>query len=146
MGAQGFGTPGHEIAAVSTDGGLLWASTAPLSGVTHLDAMACATPSSCLAVGSNLVGSSTEGVAVSTADGGHTWSTMSTLPAGAAQLKDVSCPIATSCMVVGTSTDENRGRRVHNRCVRVAVDSPVAARWRVGSFPRDVPNGSILHH
>ena len=109
VGAQGFGTPGHEIAAVSTDGGLLWASTAPLSGVTHLDAMACATPSSCLAVGSNLVGSSTEGVAVSTADGGHTWSTMSTLPAGAAQLKDVSCPIATSCMVVGTSTDENRG-------------------------------------
>jgi photosystem II stability/assembly factor-like uncharacterized protein len=109
VGAQGFGTPGHEIAAVSSDGGSLWASTAPLSGVTHLDAMACPTPSSCLAVGSNLVGSSTEGVAVSTADGGHIWSTVSTLPSGVTQLKSVSCAITTSCMVVGTSTDEDRG-------------------------------------
>jgi photosystem II stability/assembly factor-like uncharacterized protein len=109
VGAQGFGTPGHEIAAVSTDGGSHWASTAPLSGVTHLDAMACATPSSCLAVGSNLVGNSTQGVAISTPDGGDTWRTLSTLPTGVTQLKSVSCPIATSCMVVGTSTDENRG-------------------------------------
>ena len=146
MGAHGFGTPGHEIAAVSTDGGLLWASTAPLLGVTHLDAIACATPSSCLAVGSNLVGSSTEGVAVSTADGGHTWSTVSTLPEGVTQLKSVSCPTASSCMVVGSSTDEDPRHHVHNRCVRIAVDSSVVAEWPVGTFASHLPGRSQLRH
>lgn len=93
VGTQGFETPGHEIAAVSTDGGSHWASTAPLPDVTHLDALTCATPSSCLAVGSNLVGTSTQGVAVSTADVGHTWNTVSNLPTGVTQLKTRSQPM-----------------------------------------------------
>ena len=146
MGAQGFGTPGHEIAAVSTDGGSLWASTAPLWGVTHLDAIACATPSSCLAVGWNLVGSSTEGVAVSTADGGHTWITASPLPAGVTQLKSVSCSIATSCMVVGTSTDEDRGVALTTDASGSQSESSAVARWPVGSFACDLPDRSILRH
>ena len=109
VGAQGSETPGHEIAAVSTDRGSTWASTAPLPGVTHLGAMACATASACLAVGSNLVGNTTQGAAVSTADGGRTWSTVSDLPKDVTRLESITCPIATSCIAVGTSTDEDRG-------------------------------------
>ncbi len=136
VGAQGFGTPGHEIAAVSTDGGLRWASTTPLPGVTHLDSMACATSTSCLSVGSNLVGSALQSVAVSTADGGRTWTTMSDLPNDVTQLESITCPIATSCMAVGTSSDQDRG-------IAFVTDAS-GSRWHPISLPNGVSDPSLV--
>ena len=127
VGAFGFSTPGHEVAALSTDRGARWAVSPPFDGVTHLDAMACATSNSCLAVGYNLVGANTVGVAVSTADGGRTWKTVSTLPRDVTELKSISCPSSTRCFVVGLSTDEDQG-------IALATDAS-GSEWHALSLP-----------
>ncbi len=136
VGAQGFVNPGHEIAAVSTDGGAHWASTTPLPGVTHLDAMACATASSCVAVGSEVVGNDIMGAAVSTADGGRTWSTISDLPKSVARLSSISCSTPTSCMAVGTSTDQDRG-------AALTTDAS-GSLWHVLSLPDGLSDPSLV--
>ncbi len=127
VGAFGFGTPGHEVAALSTDGGAHWAVSRPPEGVTHLDALTCASPDSCLAVGDNLVGNSTVGVAVSTIDAGRTWKTVSTLPKGVGELKGISCPTPTLCMVVGSSTNQGRG-------ITLTTDAS-GSQWHALSLP-----------
>jgi photosystem II stability/assembly factor-like uncharacterized protein len=89
--------------------------------------MACATPSSCLAVGYNLVGANTVGVAVNTVDGGHSWKTVSGLPRNVTELKSISCPTSTRCMVVGLSTDQDRG-------IALVTDAS-GSKWRSLSLP-----------
>ena len=62
------------------------------SSAGTLDAISCATATSCEAVGGNVV--------LATTDGGATWATQ-TVPAGVSSLTGISCVSATTCEAVG---------------------------------------------
>ena len=97
--------PDGGFAAITTDRGALWASTPRLVGVKGLDALACATARSCIAVGGNPVSTKyviVRGVVTRTSDGGHTWKVLPTLPKRVGQLTSISCPTAHFCMAVGS--------------------------------------------
>ena len=102
---QDNSAPGGAFVAHSSDGGAHWATTPPLAEVTQLNAMACPTSTSCIAVGWNAVGNDQAAVVLQTSDRGHTWKIGPALPADVGILRGVSCPIPTYCMVVGSSTD-----------------------------------------
>ena len=125
---QDNSAPGDAFVALSTDGGTHWATTPPLAEVTQLNAVACPTSTSCIAVGWNAVGNDQAGLVVQTSDGGHTWRIGPALPKGVGILHGVSCPTPTYCMVVGSSTDGNFG---------VALStSTMGSQWRSLSLPQ----------
>jgi photosystem II stability/assembly factor-like uncharacterized protein len=125
---QDDSAPGGALVALSTDGAAHWATTPPLAGVTQLNAMACTTSTSCIAVGWNAVGNDQAGVVLQTFDGGHTWRINPALPKGVGILHSVSCPTPTYCMVVGSSTDGTFG---------VALStSTMGSQWSSLSLPQ----------
>ena len=120
--------PGGALVALSTDGGAHWATTPPLAEVTQLNAIACPTSTSCIAVGWNAVGNDQVGVVLHTSDGGHTWRISTALPKDVGILHSVSCPTPTYCLVVGSSTDGTFG---------VALStSTMGSRWSALSLPQ----------
>ena len=125
---QDNSAPGGAFVALSTDGGADWATTPPLAEVTQLNAMACPTSTSCIAVGWNAVGNNQAGVVLQTFDGGHTWKLGPALPKGVGILHSVSCPTATYCMVVGSSTDGTFGLALST--------STMGSQWSSLSLPQ----------
>jgi photosystem II stability/assembly factor-like uncharacterized protein len=100
------GQPNGGFAAMTTDRGALWADTPRLVGVKGLDALACATVRTCIAVGGNPVSKRYviyKGVVTRTRDGGHTWKVLPTTPKKVGELTSMSCPTAHFCMAVGSS-------------------------------------------
>jgi photosystem II stability/assembly factor-like uncharacterized protein len=100
------GQPDGGFAATTSDGGAQWASTPRLVGVKSLDAMACTTARTCIAVGGNPVSKKyiiNKGAVTRTRDGGHTWRVLATLPKKVGELTSISCPVPHFCMAVGSS-------------------------------------------
>jgi hypothetical protein len=90
--------------AATTDGGTTWTyQTTPVP----TGSVACATTTSCLAIGwvSGPLGSNT--TEVLTMSDGHTWVAGPPLPVGHAAFwtSDSTCPSTTTCVVVGTEAD-----------------------------------------
>ena len=71
------------------------------SAIDILSAVACPSPSICIAVGSTAGGGS-PGAIVNTSDGGATWTTQS-IPAGVGTLSSVSCASTSVCEALGPS-------------------------------------------
>jgi photosystem II stability/assembly factor-like uncharacterized protein len=125
---QDNSAPGGAFVALSTDGGSHWATTPPLAEVTQVNAMACPTSTSCIAVGWNALGNDQAGVVLQTFDGGHSWRIGPALPKGIGILHSVSCPTPTCCMVVGSSSDGSFG---------VALStSSMGSQWSALSLPQ----------
>jgi photosystem II stability/assembly factor-like uncharacterized protein len=87
--ALGLVSPG--LASAQSSG---WTLQLPISS-RSLSSLSCASPSNCVAVGSNGI--------VATTDGGTTWVDQ-TVPGGPLDLTGVSCAVATSCVAVGSGT------------------------------------------
>lgn len=120
------------IAATTSDRGAHWATTPRIGGVTELNALACSTARTCIAVGWSSVRnnlSTEKGVVIRTGDGGHTWMVVSTLPKGVGQLSNVACPTATFCMAVGAS-------QVPSTAVALITNS-AGRKWTPLSLPKD---------
>ncbi len=89
----------------TTDSGATWtpepvpAGTTTASDTTSLNAVACPTTTTCLAVGGTLNGGAQVLV---TSDAGATW-TAEPLPTVGAVLDGISCPSATTCTAVGAT-------------------------------------------
>ena len=113
--AVGHGMPeegfqGFEGAVVTTsDGGALWRSVSLPSEVGSLSAVSCATATRCLALGEappttspseSVPGGTYEAIAISTRNGGSSWSSPVTIPA-TNYVQGVSCSSASSCVAVG---------------------------------------------
>ena len=97
---------GQGAIAISTDGGVTWTAAAVPTGTGLLQGAACATISSCLAVGTTSTTVSApipaQGALLTTDDGGHTW----TRAAGAEPIDDIfgiDCPSRSICAMVGTN-------------------------------------------
>ena len=92
------------IALTTTDGGATWTRQSVPYGSGLVTAVSCAAPSDCVAVGFDSVdtieGPASVGVALTSRDGGTTW-TSQRLPAGVADLSDVSCASSSDCMAAG---------------------------------------------
>jgi hypothetical protein len=88
------------VAYFSTDTGMTWHAAAVQSGDLSLDAISCATSTTCVATSSD-----GRGDVVRTTNAGRSWLKVS-LPGGAAShqvlLSAVSCGAATSCVAVGS--------------------------------------------
>ncbi len=112
-----FGREGNkpnEVALVTSDAGVRWA-TAPLPGnPTEISGVACPSRTECVAVGTGPGGT----WALRSADGGARW-VRESLPAGAPALLAVSCPTTAVCVAVGggaiRSTDGGRTWRLEGR-------------------------------
>jgi len=97
---------GQGAVAISTDGGVTWTAATVPTGTGLLQSAACATISSCLAVGTTSTTVSApvpaQGVLLTSDDGGHTW----TRAAGAEPIDDIfgiDCPSPSICAMVGTN-------------------------------------------
>jgi photosystem II stability/assembly factor-like uncharacterized protein len=106
IGAQSAGSPVGSIAAITTDGGNIWASTPILSGVSYLSSVACPTTKTCIAVGDRTVGNAIYGKVIMSTDGGRTWALASALPKSIGHLSSISCPNKSFCITVGRSVDQ----------------------------------------
>jgi photosystem II stability/assembly factor-like uncharacterized protein len=96
---------GQGAIAISTDDGATWTAATVPTGTGLLQGAACATISSCLAVGTTSTTVSApipaQGALLTSDDGGHTW----TRPAGAEPVDDIfgiDCPSRSVCAMVGT--------------------------------------------
>lgn len=113
-----FGREGNksdEVALVTSDAGVRWA-TAPLPGnPTVITGVACPSRTECVAVGTGPGGKT---LALRSADGGARWVGES-LSGGAPYLLAVSCPTTAVCVAVGggaiRSTDGGRTWRLEGR-------------------------------
>lgn len=90
--AVGEADEGVGIVVRSTNGGITWSSHRTGIGLNGLNGVACASSSTCLAVGSATMRRST--------DGGATWSSQSLEPRY--YLWGVTCPTSNICLAVGT--------------------------------------------
>ena len=99
VGANPDGTVGSIEAFTTSDDGATWTAGTLSAPQVQLDAVACTSPSDCVAGGSNTV--DLAGEVVTTTDGGATW-TSSALPAGAPPVSSLSCASSTSCVAVGS--------------------------------------------
>ena len=83
---------------VTTNGGTNWTTVDALAGFGQINAISCASTTTCTVVG---YGTPTNlPVVAATTNGGVTW-TNQKLPPGLAQLTGVSCPSPTTCSAVG---------------------------------------------
>lgn len=91
--------------ATTTDGGQVWqrGGSLPL-GFAGAGAMACTGPTACVVAGFTATAPGKGSGAVAYTDnGGATWAA-ATVPPGTGLLHGVSCPSATSCLAVGTTS------------------------------------------
>ncbi len=89
----------------TTDGGATWTSEVVPAGVIALNSIACPSTSACMAAGDDLSdggGYYSDGVILSTTDGGNSWS--STAETGVENLDSVACITLTECFVGGASS------------------------------------------
>ena len=87
----------------STDGGTSWARSNTPPGFDGLTGVACASASTCVAVG-NANGSA---AAIRTSDAGRSWSAADITPNAA--FDAISCPSTLICLAVGTNSAATRG-------------------------------------
>jgi photosystem II stability/assembly factor-like uncharacterized protein len=122
--------------AVTADGGRTWSAAALPAGVGPLHALACPTPARCLAVGTsspNLAGiTPAHSVAVSSTDGGRTWSAAGA-PPGIGDAVAVACPTTRRCTAVGTAWT---GTAPPAPVGAVATTNDGGATWREPAGPR----------
>ena len=97
---------GQGAIAISTDGGGTWAAAVVPGGTGLLQGAACATISSCLAVGTTSATVSAvvpaHGALLTSDDGGHTW-VMSADPQPIDDIFGIACPSVSICVMVGTN-------------------------------------------
>jgi photosystem II stability/assembly factor-like uncharacterized protein len=100
-------TSGHGQGAValSADGGQTWALASVPTGAGILQSAVCPSASACLAAGTQSTTVSdvvpARGELLSSADGGHTWTTTTGAPP-VDSVYDMACPTAEVCAMVGT--------------------------------------------
>lgn len=96
---------GQGALALSTNGGMTWASATVPPGVGLLRSVACTSPTSCLAAGTTSTTVSdvvpAKGLLLDSTDGGMTWSASPDVPS-VDDIFGVACPTPTSCALVGT--------------------------------------------
>jgi photosystem II stability/assembly factor-like uncharacterized protein len=95
---------------VSNDGGTTWKTGSVKGGIQGLISVSCSTATRCIALGPNPAGAfspTVPGQAITTTDGGKTWSPI-VLPAGTAALNKLSCPSATRCFAGGPQVQSTR--------------------------------------
>jgi photosystem II stability/assembly factor-like uncharacterized protein len=96
---------GQAAIALSDDGGQTWIAATVPPNLGVLQDAACATPTSCLAVGTTSTTVSdvvpATGQQLVSADGGHTW-TVSPLAPPVDDVYAIDCPSAQVCAIVGT--------------------------------------------
>jgi len=119
---------GASEAFRSTTAGVSW-SGVPLAGIVGpkatLEGISCPTTSTCIAVGarSRITTGGTGGIALTTSDGGETWSA-APLPAWIGGLASVSCMSETTCAAVGADlvVTDDAGQSWLNRPVAGGID------------------------
>ena len=96
---------GPDLVVTTTDGGASWTLHALTLSAT-LDAVSCPSTADCVAVGSVITtsGSPADETALSSTNGGATWTTATSLPTLKGSLHGVSCSATTACEAVGNST------------------------------------------
>ncbi len=105
-------TTGHGQGAivVSTDGGQTWSAATVPPNLGVLQSATCATPASCVAVGTTSTTVSdvvpATGLQLVSADGGHTWA-LSPLTPPVNDVYGVACPSPVVCAIVGTDWKGN---------------------------------------
>ena len=110
--ASGVAVAGSSVALRTTDGSTWNAATNP--GFGSLNAVSCASATSCTAVGAS-------GLIDASADGGATWSSQAS--GSAATLSAVACPGSTTCFATGSATS---GTALMLRTIDGATWSPEA--------------------
>jgi photosystem II stability/assembly factor-like uncharacterized protein len=99
------GGHGQGAVALSTDAGQTWALATVPSGTGILQTATCQSASACLAAGTQSTTVTdavpAKGELLSSADGGHTWTPVSTAPP-VDDVYDMECPTAEVCAMVGT--------------------------------------------
>jgi hypothetical protein len=94
----GGGAPNGAALIATTKGGTNWIAQ-PIPPTTgYLAAIACSTPSQCVAVGQ---GQGNQGIAITTNNGGTSWGP-ATVPAGIGDVTTVTCGSDRRCMAIGS--------------------------------------------
>jgi hypothetical protein len=91
------------IAVRTTDGGVRWVNQPLPPGVSELKAVACHSPSDCVALGAYTYAEGSGSVALRTTNGGATW-VAKKLPAGIESFSAVACPTASVCEALGENS------------------------------------------
>lgn len=121
----GAAASGAGMAETSSDGGSTWTTRALPGGSPQLDAVACATTTTCAAVG--------PGTALATVDGGATWSTRQ-LPVSNAGILGVTCTSQLVCVAVGILPNQTNA---YSGEADVSKDG--GSTWTEASVPSSTP-------
>jgi BNR/Asp-box repeat len=88
---------------ITADGGMSWKPGVLPKGVSFLNAVACTSAGSCVAVGSGELGSTAPPIAIHSRDRGHTWFKGKMADKHAGGLDGVTCASAARCVAVGAT-------------------------------------------
>ena len=102
--------PGSGVAISTSNGGVSWTMDSLPSGTPDLNTVSCATTLFCAALGSfgidlAAAGQTITDVAITTSDGGSTWSTGS-VPSNGVELSRMSCVTIKFCVAIGNGSIE----------------------------------------
>jgi hypothetical protein len=145
VGGNSSATPGASaFAYFTTNGGATWQSGTVPSGITVLNGVSCPTPSQCVAIGED---GSSYGFAVTTSDGGATWSLQTQWPITTFYpflFGGISCPTTSSCLAVGLSVGSSGAGMTLTPVSEVTSNGGVS--WSPGGplGPTSSINGAVL--
>ncbi len=120
---------GKGVILASANGGATWNQPVlPIANATLLG-VTCSTMTNCTAIGvtSPSNGQAFVGQAITSNDGGNTW-TAATLPPGTGALGGVACPTSTFCVAVGAS---------------IMVSNDGGQTWAIATVPTGIGDGGL---